>query len=324
MFFSSRSTLYKGVHGDLPDLSVLRLSEAYKDFSPTDLPIICSMGISAEIPQVDSVFGKVQIGSPLSYQHPVKEKAQSFHPAPPPPSLPLQDYRLDPSDCMFVCSRKQQLHMQGLELTLEMAHNLERATREQSLCAEWHNVRKPRVTSSRFREVCHVGVTSAETLAQRILKETHQTGAMKRGLELEADAIWEYCQIKRLNHYKSGFVVHPDAPWLGASPDGIVFDPSEQPQFGLVEIKCPNVKSYVDTSYLRVINGTLQLKPSHAYYFQVQGQILVTGMSWCDFVVSAEEDMFIQRIYRDEDVMKIIRQKVDLFYFHVYMDKCLQ
>ncbi|XP_038131787.1 uncharacterized protein LOC119777080 [Cyprinodon tularosa] len=100
-----RSTLYKGVHGDLPDLSVLRLSEPYKDFSPTDLPIICSMGISAEIPQVDSVFDKVQIGSPLSYQQPVKEKAQSFHRAPPPPSLPLQDYRLDPSDCMFVCSR---------------------------------------------------------------------------------------------------------------------------------------------------------------------------------------------------------------------------
>lgn len=29
-----RSTLYKAVCGDLPDLSVLRVSEVYGDFSP--------------------------------------------------------------------------------------------------------------------------------------------------------------------------------------------------------------------------------------------------------------------------------------------------
>lgn len=67
--------------------------------------------------------------------------------------------------------------------------------------------------------------------------------SMKRGLELEADAIWEYCQIKRVNHYPCGFVIHPDSPWLGASPDGLIFDPSEPYQFGLIEMKCPNVKT---------------------------------------------------------------------------------
>lgn len=141
---------------------------------------------------------------------------------------------------------------------------------------------------------------------------------------MEADAIWEYCQVKRLNHYKCAFVVHPDAPWLGASPDGKVFDPTEDPPFGLAEIKCPNVHSYVDCLYLKAIDGTVQLKPTHAYYWQVQGQLLVTGMSWCDFVVSAQDDMFIQRIYKDVSVTKTIKLKVDSFYLDVYMEKCLE
>ncbi|CAI5668247.1 unnamed protein product [Oreochromis niloticus] len=165
------------------------------------------MGISDDIPLVESLFGKVQQGSPLSYQQPAKEKVQTLYNAPPPPSLPLQD-----------CSRKQQLHMKSLEVTPEH-------TREQSECADWYNLRRPRVTASRFREIGHVSKPSEELLAEPILKGTHQTGPMKRGLELEADAIWEYCQIKRVNHYKRGFVVHPDAPWIGASPDRVIFDP---------------------------------------------------------------------------------------------------
>ncbi|CAL8395157.1 unnamed protein product [Boreogadus saida] len=54
-----------------------------------------------------------------------------------------------------------------------MARSIERATREQSGSAEWHNLRKMRLTSSRFRDVCHVrGHSSAENLAERIRKDS--------------------------------------------------------------------------------------------------------------------------------------------------------
>uniref|UniRef100_A0AAV2MDN0 Uncharacterized protein n=1 Tax=Knipowitschia caucasica TaxID=637954 RepID=A0AAV2MDN0_KNICA len=112
-----RSKLYRGLHGELPDLSVLRVSEVYHTFPEADRPMICSMGITDDVPLVESLFGKVQKGSPLSYQHPAKEKAQTLHHAPPSPPLPLQDYRLKPSECTFVCSRKQQLHMRSLEVS---------------------------------------------------------------------------------------------------------------------------------------------------------------------------------------------------------------
>nr|XP_055034705.1 uncharacterized protein LOC129422685 [Misgurnus anguillicaudatus] len=319
-----RSTLYKGLTGDLPDLSVLQVTEVFKDFSKDDTPMICSLGISSEIPLVDSTLGKVQAGSPLSYQQPaIAKRNPSFHAAPPQPSVPLENYCLQPSSCMFVCTQPQQLHLGGLEVTWDKAHQYECATRHQSTCTEWHQLRRHRLTASRFKEICQVREKTEEGLATRILQGTRQTAAMKRGLELEADAIWEYCQIKRVNHYFCGLVIHPDAPWLGASPDGIIFDPSEPCPFGLVEMKCPNVKSYVDCPYLKMESGKLEIKKNHAYYWQVQGQMLITGMDWCDFVVSAEDDILIQRVYRDSDVLDAIRENVDRFYFYVYIQKCV-
>lgn len=44
-FVSNRSTLYKAISGELLDLSVLRVSEIYKEFTPVSAPTICTMGI---------------------------------------------------------------------------------------------------------------------------------------------------------------------------------------------------------------------------------------------------------------------------------------
>ncbi|CAI5659863.1 unnamed protein product [Oreochromis niloticus] len=162
------------------------------------------MNMRPDKPLVESAFGLVQEGSALSYQQPV------------------------------LTTR--------LSVTLEMAHKIEEATREQSSSSEWHQLRRPRVTASRFREVCHVrGQSSAESLAERILKGTRQTADMRRGTEMEPAIAAEYSRLMNVNYSPCGLVIHPIAPWLAASPDGVVFDPNEYPQFGLVEFKCPNV-----------------------------------------------------------------------------------
>ena len=38
---------------------------------------------------------------------------------------------------------------------------------------------------------------------------------------------------------RSGFIVSDDYPFLGASPDTVVYDPDTEDPFGLAEIKCP-------------------------------------------------------------------------------------
>ncbi|KAI2655758.1 DNA-directed RNA polymerase subunit beta [Labeo rohita] len=98
-------------------------------------------------------------------------------------------------------------------------------------------------------------------------------------------------------HYKAlhpcVFLIHPDAPWMGSSPDGIVYDPEGQSVFTLS--KCPNVASYVDCPYIKINEGTHTLRKSHSYIWQIQGHMLISGLDWCDFVCT-QEDLFIQRI----------------------------
>ncbi|KAI4885735.1 hypothetical protein NFI96_004309 [Prochilodus magdalenae] len=224
-----KSTLYKAVRGSCLILMSLKWLKLIGTFLADIAPLITTMAISADVPLVESAFRKVQEGSPISYQHPVPVNPD----APPPPPLPVDGYKLEPTSCQFVYSLQQQLHLQT---TFDMARKIEVATREQCVSVEWHQVRKNRVTSFHFA-MSAVG-SSAEHLAERIRKGVAQTALMKRGLTLERDALQEYCRVKNTNYWPCGFVIHPDGPWLGSSPDGVVFNPTEKPHFGLLEIKC--------------------------------------------------------------------------------------
>ncbi|XP_052010231.1 uncharacterized protein LOC127662882 isoform X2 [Xyrauchen texanus] len=152
-----RSNLYKGVSCPLPDISTLKVQEAYHGLSADEAPMITAMAISSDVPLIESMFGPVQEGSVLSYQLPVMAvpSTRPHTDAPSPPQLPLSDYRLGPPTCAFVFSEHQHHHLASLATSFETAHKVEKSTREQSTCAEWHQLRRCRITSTKFREVCH-------------------------------------------------------------------------------------------------------------------------------------------------------------------------
>ena len=53
------------------------------------------------------------------------------------------------------------------------------------------------------------------------------------------------------------------------------------------------------------------------YSFQVQGQLMVTGAPWCDFVVytgNEEQQLHVERIYPDQKFMDELFQKLCNFY----------
>ena len=103
---------------------------------------------------------------------------------------------------------------------------------------------------------------------------------------------------------------------MGASPDGCVTDPSEDQHNGLVEIKCPasaEETALIDlckksTFCLKCTTTGLELKRQHNYFYQVQGQLHITGRKWCDFVIwtpsSTSDSLFVQRIYYDDSFWK--------------------
>ena len=83
---------------------------------------------------------------------------------------------------------------------------------------------------------------------------------------------------------ESGLVIHKTYPFLACSPDGVVS--SEK----LIEIKCPyscrdKPVTPETVPYLTNNDGELNLKTTHGYYYQVQGQLLCTGAQEVNFVV---------------------------------------
>jgi putative phage-type endonuclease len=98
-------------------------------------------------------------------------------------------------------------------------------------------------------------------------EETYTNGAMQRGKELEAEARKLYQIVTGNEVQEVGFCL---AEGYGASPDGLVG------QDGSLEIKCPIISTHVGYLLEKVV-------PSD-YFQQTQGQLLVTGRSWVDFV----------------------------------------
>ena len=120
-----------------------------------------------------------------------------------------------------------------------------------------------------------------------------------------------------------GFVINNEFPFLGATPDGVICDGG---QVGILEIKSPYSARDITVNdactHLQGFlmqkneNDELSLKKTHPYYAQVQGQLMVTGCSFCDFVVFCpkERDLFVQRIVPDMDFTKDLLSELASFF----------
>lgn len=108
-----------------------------------------------------------------------------------------------------------------------------------------------------------------------LLYKTEERQKVRRVAEMEFEAAVEYRRMKDVNYMPCGLVIHPDALWLGASPDGLTSVQFAQPKLELVEIKYPNMKNSVDCKYLWMQYGTLALSQSIGV-----GAGLIVGDLW--------------------------------------------
>lgn len=96
---------------------------------------------------------------------------------------------------------------------------------------------------------------------------------------------------------------------MGASPDGIVTCKCNGK--GLLEIKCSYIYQNVTPSeacndnHYHIYcdeNGRVKLKISSPWYLQIQGQMGVCGLSWCDFVFYTKKRISVDRVQYDPDI----------------------
>lgn len=152
----------------------------------------------------------------------------------------------------------------------------------------------------------------AQLLTERLTgkpSDSFSNAAMQWGVEHEPEARDAYAfevgqSVDSGEDGEVGFFDHPEIELSGASPDGLVGES------GLVEIKCPNTATHIDTLLSEKIAGK--------YIQQMQWQMACTGREWCDFVsydprLPVEMMLFVKRVHRDTGLIAEMEADVRQF-----------
>ncbi|KAG0419896.1 hypothetical protein HPB47_003809 [Ixodes persulcatus] len=143
------------------------------------------------------------------------------------------------------------------------------------------------------------------------------------GKRCEPKARQKYEATREVEVFTCGLIVSPSNPWLGCSPDGVLFDGGRPAK--LLEIKCPtkgqtmSAKALLATcDFLRRDDaGIYMLKERHTHYAQVQLGMALLDVRTCDLVVYADFDKSIEvlSVGLDEAFLWSLLTKVKNVYF---------
>ncbi|KAJ8299129.1 hypothetical protein KUTeg_023189 [Tegillarca granosa] len=312
-----KSTLYNPVRGEQVDWK-----SKYEKLSETSSDMLILPALqNYDVPMVNTKFGKHCKGSTLSYQQPIESDCIiNIYDGIAFPELPLENFMNN--NYQTVLSLSQTVNFEGLTLSLQEINKFELQTRLQSLTNLWYKIRKHRITASKVGDI-YKRRKDFKTLTDRF-KSTRNvtTAALRRGLACEPVAVSAYsCKLEnKVNLYPCGVVVSFSAPWLAASPDRKVYNPERNPPFGLLEIKCPSTSSVLEVNYLKKDEtGSLSIKRSHSYYYQVLSQLAVTGLTWCDLYIWCENDDHLETIHFDNILWQQVKDRLDEFFFSYYL-----
>lgn len=183
-----------------------------------------------------------------------------------------------------------------------LTYNLEQGSEE------WLKLRLAIPTTSNFAKIITPGGKRsgslpeyASELAGHLWAGQSQpffkSDAMQRGNDLEPEAVSYYEHHTGYRTKEVGFITSNDGR-IGCSPDRLVG------KEGLLEVKCPLQNQH----HKNLVSGEMDNK----YKPQVQGQMLMTGRLWCDWMsyypgVAAS----IVRVERDEEFMAVLRDGLE-------------
>lgn len=229
---------------------------------------------------------------------------------------PTIQFPILPLACTSVCNASLREHL----ISTEEAQHIQQSTVGQASNALWLELHGSTITSSNFKKV--VSRQSAYTIEffNSIFKQRDigLLPAIAHGRVNESHAAQLYVETMKADGrpvaiQECGLCLHQQYRFLGASPDRVVYDNSTVDCFGLLEIKCPYkaytlrqtvIEACAEAQFCCALtDGRPHLKKTHAYYHQVQGQMAITGLRWCDFVVwVGHGDLHVERIYFDSEM----------------------
>ena len=181
---------------------------------------------------------------------------------------------------------------------------------------EWFASRLGKVTASRVADVIaktKSGYSAsrdnymAQLICERLTGqqgESFTNAAMTWGTETEPLARSAFEAYADVMVEEVGFVPHPSIEMSGASPDGLVG------LFGMLEIKCPNPATHIDTLLTQTVPGK--------YITQMQWQMRCCERQWCEFVsfdprLPQDLQLFVKRVEFDPEYVAMLEKEVIQF-----------
>ncbi|MCK5605317.1 YqaJ viral recombinase family protein [Candidatus Pacearchaeota archaeon] len=176
----------------------------------------------------------------------------------------------------------------------------------------WFEHRMGRITASKFAVAMSGESTKgfkelieeiAAEIVSKEIEETYSNTDMERGIELEPYGAKEYENVLGIEVSEVGFCIPDESDplheWVGVSPDRLIEGD------GILEIKCPKKKTH--WGYIKAN------KLPSVYRWQVQGQLMVTGKDYCDFMsYHPSLKPFIIRVYPDLEMHSQMRERFEL------------
>jgi len=180
----------------------------------------------------------------------------------------------------------------------------------------WFEARLGRVTASRVADVIaktKSGYSAsrdnymAQLICERLTGqqgESFTNAAMTWGTETEPLARSAFEAYEDVMVEEVGFVPHPRIRDSGASPDGLVG------LFGMLEIKCPNTATHIDTLLTQTVLGK--------YITQMQWQMACCERQWCEFVsfdprLPQDLQLFVKRVEFNQTYVAMLEEEVISF-----------
>ena len=200
---------------------------------------------------------------------------------------------------------------------------------------KWHLYREGRLTASKIFHFLR-GDNKALNAHLSLYPVKFTSKATNHGIKYEPVAVLKYIEDYNITEEvkECGLFIYEKHPFIAGSPDRLLGED------GIVEVKCPYKARKYEVSpanqcyLLKSSDGGLKMNKEHQYYYQVQGQLLVTGRFFCDFVVYTFKSCVRVRVYRDEIfISKLVTDLCDYYqrymkpavlnkYFYRDYDKC--
>ena len=240
-------------------------------------------------------------------------------------SMLVEEY---PPNIIELIAKCGQENINSINVDDAYINQVNELTQGQSTNLMWQYQRKGRLTASNFFSALHCRSESTDNYIVKNILDKYQftSKSVEHGKQHEPVARGKYVGIMSRQHIsfhcsETGLHVYKEYPYLAASPDGII--ECKCCGKGLLEIKCPfslrhelaQVAMAKNSSCL-LSNGKYELKKnlSSPYYVQMLGQMAICDLSFCDFVLCTQKDLYIERVqFTAEDWGQMV-QKLKNFY----------